>query len=351
MKKLTFKILLVITSLLFVTGVEKVIVARSYPINVVTTISTYGNIAKILGAQRVSVTNFCQGNEDPHFVRPKLSFSEKMAKADLFIDTGLDLELWVPALQDAAGNKKILSGGDGYVSASRGITLLEKIPVQDRKEGDVHIYGNPHIYNCPVCLIQVARNICEGLSKIDPAGKEFYEKNLKSFEEKMHNKLYGEKLVEIVGGKALDKMAMKGNLIEFLKNQSFEGKPLIEYLGGWLKKAMPIRGKKVVAYHKNWAYFEKIFGITVAEYIEPKPGIPPTPKHVSNVLNLMKTEKIGVILAANYYDKSKIQSIAQKAGAVPVIVSIAVGGEPGVNDVFDVTEKILDKLVPVLGKQ
>jgi zinc/manganese transport system substrate-binding protein len=324
--------------------------AGAAKINVVATLQTYGNLARIVGDDRVSVTNLANGNEDPHFVRPKLSFSEKLAKADLFIDTGLDLELWVPALQDTAGNKKILSGAQGYVGAASGLTLLEKVAVQDRKEGDVHIYGNPHVYNCPVCLIQIAKNICTGLKKVDPSGKGVYDKNLKTFEARMHEKLYGKELVDIVGGKTLDKMALKGKLIDFLEEQSYEGKPLVDRLGGWLKQAMPIRGKKVVAYHKNWAYFQKVFGIEVVEYIEPKPGMPPTPKHVKQVIDIMKSEKIGVILAANYYDKGKIDSIAKKVGATPVIVSIDVGGEPGVNDVFDVTQKILDKLVPALGK-
>lgn len=323
--------------------------AEAGKINVVATISTYGSIASIIGGERVSVTSFVKGNEDAHFVRPKLSFSEKLAKADLFIDTGLDLELWVPALEDTAGNKKIMSGGVGYVSASHGITLLEKVPVQDRKEGDLHIYGNPHVYNSPVNLFQIAKNICTGLKKVDPAGKGQYEANLKKFEKKLARKLYGKELVDSLGVQTLNKLAAKGKLIDFLEEQDYQGKKLIELLGGWLKQAMPVRGKKVVCYHRNWAYFQKVFGIEVAGYVEPKPGIPPTAKHVKKVVEKMKKEKIDVILAASFFDKAKVLNIAKKVDAEAVIVDIATGGSKATSDVFSLYQTMLDRLVPALG--
>lgn len=323
--------------------------AEAGKLNVVATISTYGNIASIIGGERVSVTFFVKGNEDAHFVRPKLSFSEKLAKADLFIDTGLDLELWVPALEDTAGNKKIMSGGVGYVSASQGITLLEKVPVQDRKEGDLHIYGNPHVYNSPVNLFQIAKNICTGLKKVDPAGKDKYEANLKKFEKKLAQKLYGKELVDSLGVQTLNKLAAKGKLIDFLEEQDYQGRKLIELLGGWLKQAMPVRGRKVVCYHKNWAYFQKVFGIEVAGFVEPKPGIPPTAKHVKKVIEKMKKEKINVILAASFYDKAKVLNIAKKVDAEAVIVDIATTGGKGTSDVFSLYQTMLDRLVPALG--
>jgi zinc/manganese transport system substrate-binding protein len=318
-------------------------------ISVVATISTYGSIARAIGGDRVSVTSFVKGNEDAHFVRPKLSFSEKLAKADLFIDTGLDLELWVPALEDTAGNKKIMSGGVGYVSASQGITLLEKVPVQDRKEGDMHIYGNPHIYNSPINFFQVARNICTGLKKVDPSGKSQYEANLKKFEQKLAEKLYGKELVDSLGIKTLNKLAAKGKLVEFLEGQDYQGKKLIDLLGGWHKQALPIRGKKVIAYHKNWAYFEKEFNFKVAGYVEPKPGIPPTAKHVKKVIERMKKENINVLLAASFYDTAKVLNIAKKVDAEAVIVDIATAGGKGTSNVFELYQTMFDKVVPALS--
>jgi len=318
-------------------------------VKVVATISTYGSIARAIGGDRVEVTTLVQGDEDPHFVQPKLSHSEKLAKADLFIDTGLDLELWVPALEETAGNKRIMSGGEGYVSASAGLPLLEKVAAVDRKEGDVHACGNPHVYNCPYCIPQVARNIRAGLVKVDPAGKAAYDANLGSFVSRWHEALYGEKLVEVIGGATLDKLAGKGTLMGFLDKEQLEGKPLSAHAGGWLQKGMALRGRKVVAYHKNWAYFSRLFGLDIVEYVEPKPGIPPTAKHVAKVVGLMKKQGIKAVLAATYYDKEKVLSIAKKVGAAPVFVGIAAGGDEGVKGVFDVFPKLLDKLVPAVG--
>jgi len=313
-------------------------------IKVVTTISSYGDIVKKIGGDRVSVTTFVKGNEDPHFVRPKLSFSEKLAEADLFVDSGLDLELWVPALEDTAGNKKIMSGGVGYVSASHGIQLLEIVAVQDRKEGDVHIYGNPHVYNSAVNLFKIAENITTGLKKVDPAGKDVYAKNLEAFSSKLAEKIYGKALVDAMGRKTLNKLAAKGKLIDFLGKETYEGKPLADLLGGWMKQALPLRGKKVVCYHKNWAYFEREFGFKVVDFIEPKPGLPPTTKHVKKVVDTMKKENIKVVLAASYYDKAKIMSVADKVGAEAVIVDISPTGKAGSEDVFAVIRTILDRL-------
>jgi ABC-type Zn uptake system ZnuABC Zn-binding protein ZnuA len=186
--------------------------ALAKKIEVVATITTYGYIAGEVGGDRVHVTTLVRGDQDPHFVQPKLSLAEKLAGADLFIDTGLDLELWVPALEDAAGNKKIMSGASGYVSASKGCLLLEVVDVADRKEGDVHVYGNPHVYNSPVAQRQIARNVAAGLGKVDPGGKEFYEKNAAAFVARLDEALFGADLVKIIGGDKLAKLAEKGKL-------------------------------------------------------------------------------------------------------------------------------------------
>jgi ABC-type Zn uptake system ZnuABC Zn-binding protein ZnuA len=319
-------------------------------VKVVATVTTYGYIARQVGGDRVQVETLVKGDQDPHFVQPKLSLAEKLAAADVFIDTGLDLEMWVPALQDAAGNKKIQSGAVGYISASKGCTLLEVPKIADRKEGDVHIYGNPHLYNSPIAQRQIAMNIATGLGKVDPEGKDLYKKNARAFVERIDEALFGPELVKILGGDKLAKLAEKGKLVPFLESNTYKDRPLIDFLGGWLEKAMPLRGKKIVAYHKNWAYFSRIFGFSIIEFVEPKPGIPPSPKHVKKVVETIKKNDIKVLLAATYYDMSKVKAVANKSGVTPVIVGITVDGQKGQDDVFKVTESILDKLLAVYAK-
>jgi ABC-type Zn uptake system ZnuABC Zn-binding protein ZnuA len=320
--------------------------AKPKKIEVVATISTYGYLAQLIGGDRVHVVTLVRATQDPHFVRPKLSLVEKLARADLFIDTGLDLELWVPALQDSAGNKSILSGARGYVSASHGIALMDRVAHADRKEGDVHVFGNPHVYNDPILQKQIATNIATGLARVDPAGAATYKANLKKFKRRIDRALFGGELVRLLGGAKLSKLARQNKLIPFLQEKSYKGKKLIDYLGGWMKLALPLRGKKVVAYHKNWAYFASLFGFEIVDYVEPKPGIPPSTRHIHDVAETIGRHRIKVLLAATYYDTSKIDAVARRTGLAPVVVSIA--AEPGTSDVFQVTDNILRRMVAAL---
>ncbi len=312
---------------------------------VVATIPTYGSIAKFIVGDRGEVHSLAKGYEDPHFVRPKPSLAVTLGKADVLLSTGLDLELWLPALMDKASNPKIRSGQPGFVSVSEGLSLLEKPKVISRSEGGMHIYGNPHIYTGPLNGKIVARNIMIGLKKVDPAGADTYERNYKRFVARVDQKMYGKKLVKILGSKVLTKLTLSGKLISFLEGRDYKGKKLTAYLGGWMGKALPLRNRKIVAYHKNWAYFARTFGVNIVDYVEPKPGIPPSPGHVASVVQKMKSQNIKVILAANYYSRGKVKSIADKVGATPVIVALSVGGEPGMNDYFAQYDIWISRLV------
>jgi ABC-type Zn uptake system ZnuABC Zn-binding protein ZnuA len=271
-------------------------------------------------------------------------------EAELLISTGLDLELWLPTVVNKSGNTDVRSGRRGYVAASQGVTLLEKPKVLSRAEGGVHIYGNPHITCSPLNARIVARNIAIGLIKNDPDGREIYESNLSELLDELDRRLFGTQLVEILGGEALCKMAEKGSLIPFLDKHQFQGKPLIEYLGGWMKKMMPLRGKEIVTFHKNWAYFEHLFGIEEAGTVEPKPGIPPPPKHVTELVTDMRARNIRVILAASYFDEQKIRTVADRTGAEAVIVPLYVGGRHDVGDYFQLVDCWVDELLSAAEK-
>ena len=311
---------------------------------VVTTLSTYADIAKKIGKDKIEVHYIVQGDQDAHFVRPKPSYAVMLSKADVFVSTGLDLELWVPSLVDMSKNEKIRSGQVGFVAAADGIDLLDKPTVLSRSEGGLHIYGNPHITSSPLNLKIIAENIAIGLEKNDPQNADFYEANLKAFKNKIDTKVFGEKLVNLMGGGLLTKLAQSGHLFEFLTTKEYKGKKLVDYLGGWLKEAMPFRNKKIVTYHKNWIYFARLFGLKIVGNVEPKPGIPPSPKHVEELVNLMRKNNVKVILSANYFSQSKVREICSKVGAVPVIVPMYVGGAKGADDVFKLIELWIEDL-------
>jgi len=320
-------------------------------LNIVTTLPDYAYFAKVIGGDRVTVQAIVRGDQDAHFIRPKPSFATALRQADVFIETGLDLELWSQTVIDNSGNSKIRSGQVGYVSAAAGMNLLEKPQTISRAEGGVHIYGNPHITCSPINMKIAAKNIATGLIKNDPEGKEIYLQNLKKLHKEIDERLFGSKLVDILGGDTLCSIAEQDKLIPFLQEQKLEGKPLIEYLGGWMKKMLPLRGTPIVTYHKNWVYFFKLFGLEEAGNVEPKPGIPPSAKHVTDLINLMKERNIRIILAANYFDEQQVRTVAARTDAEAVIVPLYVGGADGTEDYFKLVDFWVDGLLKAAEKK
>jgi zinc/manganese transport system substrate-binding protein len=338
------KLLIVILAFVVVAGPGRLAGADN-TLRVVTTLPDYKFFAEFIGGDRVTVEAIVQGDQDAHFIRPKPSFVTLVRNADLLISTGLDLELWLPTVVDKSGNTRVRSGEPGYVAAAQGMNLLEKPKVMSRSEGGVHIYGNPHVNCSPINMKVAARNIAIGLIKNDPEGKDYYERNLDLLLDTIDRSLFGDQLVEFIGGETLCKMSEKGTLFPFLQEKEFRGKPLIDYLGGWLGDMLPLRGTAIVTYHKNWVYFVRLFGLEEAGTIEPKPGIPPSPQHVTDLVDLMRAREIKILLAANYFDEQKIRTVAGRVGAEPVIVPLYVGGIPGVDNYFMLVDHWVDGIL------
>jgi zinc/manganese transport system substrate-binding protein len=319
------------------------------PVRVVTSLTTYAAIAREIVGDRGTVSSIAVGDENPHYVQPKPSFVPMLAQADLFVTTGLDLELWVPALLDKASNPKVTEGGPGYVAAYAGIDLLDVPTSFSRAQGDIHVFGNPHIWTSPLNAIQAARNILTGLKRVAPENADYFTAREKTFEDRVYRALYGDELVKLLGGETLADLDRQGKLFEFLGGRTYQGAPLATRLGGWLKQGMVFRGKEVACYHKEWDYFSKEFGLPCFDYIEPQPGIPPTPGHVLKIINAMRQRKIQVLLSTNYYDRSQVQQVAQRTGAKAVIVPSNTGGARGVDTYFDLVTLWITELARAFG--
>lgn len=320
-------------------------------LRVVTTLPDYAEFVKIIGGDRVTVDHVVHAVQNPHSVRPKPSFVHMVKRADVVISTGLDLELWLTTVIDKSGNRRVRSGEIGFIAVSEGMPLIEKPKVISQSEGDVHVYGNPHFTCSPLCMRRVAGNIAIGLIKNDPDSKEFFLQNLKNLQDEIDKRLFGERLVKLLGGKTLARLAEQDKLIDFLKKNKLKGEPLINLLGGWMGKMMPLRGRKIVIFHKNWSYFTTLFGIEVPGTIEPKPGIPPSAKHVANLINLMKDQKIQIIFAANYFDQQKVKAIAERVDAEAIIVPLFVGGMPEADTYFKMIDIWTDRLTQTAEKK
>ena len=319
-------------------------------IRIVATLPTYAAIAREVAGDLAEVDAIARGDQDPHFVNPRPSFVARVQRADLFIVTGLDLELWVPALLDRANNRRVIEGGSGHVVAYAGVKLLHIPENVSRTGGDIHVFGNPHIHTDPVNAIIVARNVATGLKRVDPANSPTYEANLNHFEDRVMDRLFGESLIELLGAEALFRLARDYRFWEFAASETFQGKPLTDYLGGWLAEAAPFRDRRMVCFHKNWAYFSARFLIECAMYVEPKPGIPPSPRHVREVIDFIERENIPVLFAANYFSRSQVERVASRAEAAPVVVPEHVGGTEEVNDYFALVDVWVSRLAAAFGQ-
>ncbi|MGI8889362.1 MAG: metal ABC transporter substrate-binding protein [Chthoniobacterales bacterium] len=270
-------------------------------INVVTTLPDCGALAREIGGANVDVTVLAKPTEDPHFVDARPSFVVKLREADVLIDGGAELEVgWLPPLLQNARNPKIQAGQPGRVEASQGIRLME-IPGQlSRAAGDVHAMGNPHFMVDPIIAKAVAQHLATAFAAVDPAQAATYQANEKKFEETINSKLQE-----------------------------------------WGAKLLPYKGQSLVAYHDSWPYFAHRFGFNINLFLEPKPGIPPSPSHLAEVIAQMKAQKIKAIIVEPYHNRKIAEKVAQSTGAKVVDFAQFPGALPNT----DTYVKLIDTLV------
>src|SRR5436190_14387369 len=277
-------------------------------IKIVTTTTDIKSIAEIIGGNKVSVTSIATGYQNPHFVDPKPSYIISLTKADLYVTVGLDLETgWSPQLLSSSRNTKIQKGSAGYVDASEGVGLLQVPTAANRAEGDIHIFGNPHYWLDPLNGKVIARNIANGLERVDPTNKATYEANLQAFYKNIDAKMKE-----------------------------------------WQAKMAPFKGSKIVAYHNEWVYFEQRFGLQIVDFMEPKPGIPPTPSQLVKVINEVKSNKIKIIITSPYFSTSSSDVVAKQTGVKVLTLATSAGAFPTVKNYFDVFDYDINQLIGAL---
>jgi len=307
--------------------------ANKNGIKVVTSFSDFASIASYIVQDKGYIQFISAGKGDPHFVPPKPSYAMILRNADLWITTGLDLEVWSTTLLDKARNRKIMDGEKGFVSASDGVDLLQKVDKADRTEGDIHLMGNPHIHTGPLNWKVIANNITIGLQKVDPENSDFYITNRDKFNDMVDRALFGDELIDMFGAETLEKLLKNKTLFEFLE-KDYEGEKLKNKLGGWLARAMPFRGHKVIAYHKNWVYFVDTYGLEVVGFVEPKPGIPPSAKSVQQTINMIKEQNIELMLVATYFERSTPKMIEKRTGVKGCYLPLSCGAGERTEDIF-----------------
>jgi zinc/manganese transport system substrate-binding protein len=326
-------------------------------LNVVTTTTNLESIVKAVGGDHVNVFALSTGKEDPHFIEAKPSYMLKAKNADLWIRVGLELEIGYEGLiLEGSRNPRIRVGSPGHLDASTGITPLE-VPTQriDRSMGDVHPLGNPHYWMDPYNGRIMAQTIGRRLIQLDPDHKEDYERNLTAFLWRLDTAMFGENPVKALSGDRLWKMQSNGDLEHFIKDYNEKvkqadppaGQETLS-LGGWLAKLKPFEHSKMVTYHRSWVYFVRRFNLDVVAELEPKPGIPPGPAHIRDVVNAMKSEKVGIIVMEPFYNKLDAEAVAGKTDAKVVVATTAVNGQEEAIDYIALFDNIVSRLTNAL---
>jgi len=275
-------------------------------LNVVATTPDFGAIAREIGGDQVEVFTMAKPTEDPHFVDAKPSFIVKLNKADAVIEGGAELEIgWLPPLIDQSRNRKIASGQPGRISCNRGISLLEIPTTLDRSQGDIHAAGNPHYTTDPENAKTVARTIADSFAALSPKEAGVFKANLDKFNSRLDTKI-----------------------------------------AEWRKALAPYAGRRIVSYHNSWPYFFERFGLQGHLFLEPKPGIPPSPSHLAEVIATMKNERIKIIIVEPHVNHRAAELVAARTDAT--VLDFA--SYPGGKNVPDDYIGWMDSLVQALAK-
>jgi zinc/manganese transport system substrate-binding protein len=285
--------------------------AAQVKLNLMATTEDLASIGREIGGDRITSESIAKGYQDPHFVEAKPSFILKLQRADLLVAVGRELEIgWLPPLIQQSRNAKIQPGAAGYLDASIGAAILE-IPTGQvtRAMGDVHPLGNPHYWLDPENGKRIARQIADKLSELRPNDRAFFQQQLASFSARLDT---AEK--------------------------------------GWLAAMAPYRGMKIVTYHRSFPNFAERFGLDIVGYVEPRPGIPPTPQHTLDLINEMKRQNVKLVLVEPYFDSKTPNAIGRETGAQVLVMPPSVGGNKDVGDYFKLFDYDIALLVAAIQK-
>jgi ABC-type Zn uptake system ZnuABC Zn-binding protein ZnuA len=274
-------------------------------IQIMTATTDLAALAQEVGGDKVEVESVARGYQDPHFVDAKPSFLLKLKRADLLVVVGLELEIgWLPPLITQSTNPKIQVGGSGYFDASRFAKILE-IPTGQvtRAEGDVHPLGNPHYWLNPENGLRIAKGIADKLSEMRPGDAAYFSQRYADFEQRL---------------KQADQR--------------------------WLAEMKPYAGRKIVTYHRSWPNFAEHFNLDVVGYVEPRPGIPPSPQHTVELIRQMKRDNVKIIVVEPYFDLKTPNAVARETGGQVLVLPPSVGGEKDITDYFKLFDYDINKL-------
>jgi zinc/manganese transport system substrate-binding protein len=281
-------------------------------LHVVTTTTDLGYFAQVVGADRVHVETICKGSQDPHFVQARPSYMVTLSRADLVIAVGLELEVgWLPSLISGARNPAINPGRPGYLEAASAIKPID-VPAGgvDRSRGDIHPFGNPHFWLDPLNAKLAAHAIAERMAQLDAPNAKFFRDNAASFEQHIDKKMQQ-----------------------------------------WQSAMAPYKGTKIASYHATFNYFHRRFGLDGIGYLEDRPGIPPSPAHLVDLIRQMREQHVPVVFHESFYDHSTSDMVGQRAGAQVLVLPTSVGGANGTSSYEQLIDYIIEHFVSAMKQK
>jgi zinc/manganese transport system substrate-binding protein len=276
-------------------------------LNVLACTPEWGSLAKELGGDRATVYTATTALQDPHHIEARPSLIARARSADLMVCTGAELEVgWAPLLQRQSGNPKIQVGQLGYFEAASAVSLIEKPERLDRSMGDIHAAGNPHLHLDPRNVATVAEKLSERMSVIDPGNAGYFKERLGSFRQRWR-----------------------------------------ESIPRWETQAAPLKGTGVVVYHKNLTYLFRWLGMREVGALEPKPGLPPSTAHLSELLEQLKRDPAKAVVRAAYNEPRAAEWLAERAKIPAVMLPFTVGGTERARDLFGLFDDTLARLLAI----
>lgn len=272
----------------------------TYPAtNIVATLPWIGSITKEIGGDKINITTLVKPSEDPHYLEAKPSMIVAARRADLLIYNGIDLEVgYLPLIIESSKNPKIQPGKSGNLNCSQYIKPIEVPATFDRSMGDIHPLGNPHYHLSPDNILKVAEGIADTLITVDGKNGDYYSGRLSEFKKKLQSRK-----------------------------------------AEWMR--VSLKGRKFIAVHKYFEYLSRDMGFQIVDYLEAKPGIPPSPSHLEELLNTIKREKPEAILSLSYYRRQELQVLKEKTGIKIILLPNDVGSMPEASDWFSLMDQII----------
>jgi ABC-type Zn uptake system ZnuABC Zn-binding protein ZnuA len=308
-------------------GVWTAALAADPVLEVCATTPDLGALARAVGGDRVAVTVFARGADDPHFAEPRPSHARALARARLLIETGLERESgWLPVLREQARNPAVAAGGAGAVVAAAAIVPLGAPQGHvDRSHGHVHAGGNPHFLLDPVQGWKVAKRLAARFAAADPAGAESYAARCGALARRLAAGLVGEDALGGHDGEAVLAGVEDGTVASVLGRAP----------AGWLGRLGPFAGRRVVADHDLWPYLARRYRLAVVGFLEPKPGVPPTTAHLAGLVETVRAQQVAAIIAVPYFDLRHARFLAERTGIPVAVLAHQPGALPGTDDYVD----------------